>query len=75
MGGNKLQRHIQKSSSPTVATKSIILTSGINTLEEGDAAVIDVPNPFIHAVVVNEAKKMIIPICVIMVDMLVKIAP
>jgi hypothetical protein len=38
----------EDSSSPTVSTKSVLLTSIVDTLEGRDVAVIDIPNAFIQ---------------------------
>lgn len=64
-GSNKQRGYIDKedSSLPTVATKSVILTSIIDAIEKKDVAIIDVPNAFIQRVVEG-----------MLVDILVKIA-
>jgi hypothetical protein len=48
-GENLQQGHVTKdeSSSPTVFTKSVLLTSIIDALEEQDIAIINIPNAFI----------------------------
>jgi len=76
-GGNKQRGYIDKeeSSSPTVATESVILTSSIDATEEREVAIIDVPNAFIQTVVEDEKKRVIIRIRGMLVDMLVRIAP
>jgi hypothetical protein len=76
-GGNKQRGFIDKeeSSSPTVATESVILTSLIDAKEERAIATIDVPNAFIQTVVEDKKKRVIIRIRGMLVDMLVKIAP
>ena len=76
-GGNKQRDYIDKeeSSSPTVATESVILTSMVDAIEEREVMVIDVPNAFIQTVVEDESKRVIIQIRGMLVDILVKIAP
>ena len=76
-GGNKQQGYIDKedASSPTVFTESMILTSMINTIEEREIAIVDIPNAFIQTVVTDKEKRVIICICGILVDILVRIAP
>ena len=74
-GGNKQRDYIDKeeSSSPTVATESVILTSMVDAIEEREIMVIDVPNAFIQTVVEDESKRVIIRIRGMLVDILVKI--
>jgi hypothetical protein len=76
-GGNKQRGYIDKeeSSSPTVATESVILTSIIDAIEQREVAIIDVPNTFIQTVVEDEKKRVIIRIRGMLVDMLARIAP
>ena len=76
-GGNKQHNYIENedASSPTVATESVILTSIIDTVEERETAVIDIPNAFIQTMVKDKEKRVIMRICGMLVDMLVKIAP
>jgi len=76
-GGNKQRGYIDKeeSSSPTVATESVVLTSVVDAKEERRVTVIDVPNAFIQTVVEDKSKRVIIRIRGMLVDMLVKIAP
>jgi hypothetical protein len=76
-GGNKQQDYITKeeSSSPTVATESVLLTSIIDAEEGRDVAVIDIPNAFIQTQIENEKDMAVIKICGVLVDMLMKIAP
>ena len=52
-GGNKQRGYIQKedASSPTVATKLVILMSVVDAIKERHSAVIDIPNGFIQTVV------------------------
>ena len=76
-GGNRQRGFIDKeeSSSPTVATESVILTSVVDALEERLTTVINVPNAFIQTVVKDKKKRVIIRIRGMLVDILVKIAP
>ena len=76
-GGNKQRGYIDKeeSSSPTVATESVILTSIIDAEEERETAVIDIPNAFIQTVVEDKSKRVIIRITGMLVDLLCEIAP
>jgi hypothetical protein len=76
-GGNKQRGYINKeeSSSPTVATESVLLTSIVDAIEERRTAIIDVPNAFIQTVVEDKSKRVIIRIRGMLVDILVKIAP
>jgi hypothetical protein len=48
-GGNKQREYLTKedSSSPTVATESVLLTSIVDADERRDVAIIDIPNAFI----------------------------
>jgi len=77
VGGNKQRGYIEKedSSSPTVATKSVIITSIIDALERRDTAIVDISNTFIQTVVEEKSQRVIIRIRGMLVDMLVKIAP
>jgi hypothetical protein len=61
-GGNKQRGYIDKedASSPTVATKSVIITAIIDAPEKRDTAIIDVPNTFIQIVVKEKSKRVII---------------
>ena len=76
-GGNKQQGYIDKedASSTTVLIKSVILTSIIDAIEEQEIAIVDIPSAFIQTVVMDEEKRVIIHICGMLVDILVKIAP
>jgi len=76
-GGNKQRGFVEKedASSPTVATKSVILTSMVDAIEERQTAVIDVPNAFIQTYVEDKSKHVIIRIRGLLAEMLVKIAP
>ncbi len=50
-GGNTQWGHVtkeDKSSSPTVSTKAVLLTSIVDAHEGRDIAVIDIPNVFIQ---------------------------
>jgi hypothetical protein len=50
-GGNKQRGYINQeaASSPTVLTKSMMLTLMINAIEEREVAIVDIPNAFIQA--------------------------
>jgi hypothetical protein len=76
-GGNNQRDYISKeySSSPTVATESLLLSCIIDAKEEWDAAVVDIPNAFIQTRVENEKDMAFIKIQGILVDILVEIAP
>ena len=76
-GGNKQRGYIDKeeSSSPTVATESVILTSIINAEAGRETAVIDIPNAFVQTVVEDKNKRVIIRITGMLVDFLCEIAP
>lgn len=76
-GGNKQRGYIKKeeSSSPTVATESVILTSILDAEEERETAVIDTPNAFIQMVVKDKNKQVIIRVTGLLVDFLREIAP
>ena len=58
-----------------VLTKSVILTSMIDAMEEREVAIVDIPNAFIQTEVTDENKRVIVRICGMLVDILVKIAP
>ncbi len=49
-GGNLQQGHVteEESSSPTVSTKSVLLTLIVDAFEERDVAIINIPNVFIQ---------------------------
>ncbi len=53
----------------------MLLTCIVDTEEEGDVAVIDIPNAFIQTCINNEENMAIIKIRGILVDMLLDIAP
>jgi hypothetical protein len=76
-GGNKQRGYIKKedASSPTVLTKSVILTSMVDAIKKREIAIIDIPNAFIQIVVTDKNRRVIVCICSILVDILVKIAP
>ena len=76
-GGNKRQFYIPKedASSPTVATKAVLITCIINVEENIDVAIIDIPNAFIQKQVENEKNKSFIKIRGILVDILYEIDP
>jgi hypothetical protein len=74
-GGNKQRDFISKeeASSPTVATKSVLLTYIIDAEERQDVAVVDIPNAFIQTRIEDEKDMAIIKIRGILVDMLLDI--
>jgi hypothetical protein len=76
-GGNKQRDYIPKedASSPTVATESVLLSCIIDTKEERDVTVVDIPNAFVQTCVENENDMAFIKIRGILVDILVEIAP
>ena len=63
VGGNKQQDYLTKedSSSPTVATKSVLLTSIIDAAEKRHVMIVDIPNAFIQTRV--EKKKDQVCVC------------
>ncbi len=63
------------SSLPTVATKSVLLTSIVNADEKQDVAIVDIPNAFIQTRVEDKKDWVIIRIHGVVVDWLTKIAP
>ena len=76
-GGNKQRDYISKedSSSPTVATESVLLTAVIAAEERRDTVVVDIPNAFIQTRVEREEDKVIIRVRGFLVDVLCKIDP
>ncbi len=76
-GGNKQRDYISKedSSSPTVATESVLLSCIIDAEEGRDVAIIDIPNAFIQTSIEDEKDMAFIKIRGILVDMLCEIAP
>jgi hypothetical protein len=76
-GGNKQRDYFTKqdSSLPTVATKSVLLTSIVDADEKQDAAIVDTPNAFIQMRVEDKKDWVIIQIRGVVVDWLTKIAP
>jgi hypothetical protein len=75
-GGNKQRDYISKeyAISPTVATESVLLSCIIDTEEERDVTVVDIPNAFVQTRVENEKDMAFIKIQGILVDILVEIA-
>ena len=71
-GGNKQRDFISKknSSSPTVATKSVLLTSLVDAQENRDVAIVDILNAFIQMVVENNESKVVMRTRGHMVDVL-----
>jgi hypothetical protein len=72
-GGNKQCDYISKedASSPTVATKSVLLSCIIDAEEHRDVAVVDTPKAFVQTRVENEKDIAFIKIRGILVDILV----
>ena len=77
VGGNKQQDYLTKeySSSPTVATESVLLTSIVDAAEKIDVAIIDIPNALIRTRVENKKDQVIIQIWGALVDWVTKTAP
>ena len=76
-GGNKQCEFISKedASSPTVATDSVLLTCIIESQEERDLAVVDIPNAFIQTKVESVNNMATIRVCGELVDAILEIAP
>ncbi len=76
VGGSKQQDYITKKdvSSPMVSAEAVMLTRVINTLEDQDIAVIDIPNAFVQTVVEDEEHCVIVHTRGPLVDILVSIA-
>ena len=76
-GSKKQRNYISKedASSPMVATEAVLLSCIIDTEEERDVAVIDIPNAFIQTQVEDENDMAFINIRGVLVDILVEIAP
>jgi hypothetical protein len=76
-GGNKQRDYLTKedSSSPTVATKLVLLTLIVDADEKQDVAIVDIPNAFIQMWVEDKKDWVIIQIRGVVVDWLTKIAP
>ena len=74
-GGNKQRDYVSKedASSPTVATKSVLLSCAIDAQENRESAVVDIPNAFIQTVVKDDLDKVVICICCMVIDMLVRL--
>jgi hypothetical protein len=75
--GNKQQDYITKEdvSSPAVSAEAVMLTCMINTLEDQDITVIDIPNAFVKTVVEDEEHCVAVHIRGPSVDILLSIAP
>jgi hypothetical protein len=76
-GGNKQRYYLTKedSSSPTVATESVLLTLIVDADEKQDIAIVDIPNAFIQTRVQDKKDWVIIQIRGVVVEWLTKIAP
>ena len=77
VGGNKKRDYLTKevSSSPTVATESVLLTSIVDAAETRDVAIIDIPNAFIQTRVENKKDRVIIRIRGVLVEWVAKTDP
>lgn len=60
-GGNKQQYYVSKEdvSLPTVATESILLSCAINTRENRESDMVNIPNIFIQTVVQDRKKQVV----------------
>jgi hypothetical protein len=76
-GGNKQRDYISKedSSSPTIATESVLLSCIIDVEEHRDVAVVDIPNAFVQTRVENKKDMAFTNVQGILVDILVEISP
>ncbi len=63
------------STSPTVATKSVLLTSIVDAAETRDVAIIYIPDAFIQTRVENKKDRVIIRIRGVLVEWVIKTAP
>ena len=63
-GGNKQRDFVNEedASSPTVATKSVLLTSVLEAKENRDVAIMDIPNAFIQTVIEDDKDKVVMRI-------------
>lgn len=77
VGGNKQQDYISKedASPPTVATKSVLLSCASDAKDDRELAMVKISNAFIQAGMKDDKNKVIICICGMVIDMLIKIAP
>ena len=62
-------------SSPTITTKTVLLSCSIDAEEESDITIIDILNAFILTQVEDEKDMAFIKICGVLVDILVEISP
>ena len=76
-GGNKQKDFIikEEASSPTVATKEVLISCVIDTQEHQDVATIDIPNAFIQTCVKKTEDMATIILRGTLVDVLAEIAP
>jgi len=76
-GGNKQRNFIKKedASSPTVATKSVLLSATIDAMENREVCVVDIPNVFVQTQVEDTKEQTIIRIRGDVVSILEKLAP
>jgi transcription antitermination factor NusG len=77
VGGNKQRDYLTKedSSSPTVATKSVLLTYIVDAAEKRDVAIVNIPNAFIQTWVENKKDRVIIRIWGVLVKWVTKTDP
>ena len=76
-GGNKQRAYINKedASSPTVSTKSVLLSCIIDAHKGWDVATIDIPNAFIQTRVDDPKHRVLIKTKGLLAEILVEIAP
>ncbi len=78
IGGNNQHDYITKDdvTSSTVTAEAVMLTCVINTQENRDVAVVDIPNTFVQTVVSKEDAEHRVTVCISgpLVDVLVSIA-
>ena len=79
LSGNKQRGFISKeeASSSTACTEAIILTAVVDAKEKRDDATVDIPNAFVHTVILDSEKdyRVMVQICGAIVDILCDIAP
>ena len=75
--GNKHRGTIDKedAASPTAAQESVLLTSTIDSAEERDVAIIEIPNAFIHTRIQNDKDRVILRLKGKLADLLIETAP
>jgi hypothetical protein len=77
LSGNKQQDYITKEDvgSPKVLAEAVILTCVIDTLEDQDIAIINIPNAFVQTAIEDEEHHVIVCIRGPLLNILVSIAP